>query len=184
MIATVPKRMTGDEFIAWAMEQPEHEHYELVAGEVIALAPERVVHGRVKARIAQLVINAIEANGLPCDTYIDSMVVRVSADTVYESDVVVRCGGPLDDNALEVTDPMIVIEVVSPSSARRDTGSKLVDYLSIPAVRHYLVVMTANPAIIHHRREENGAIATRIIRDGSVRLDPPGITLSEIFATR
>ncbi len=184
MSATVPKRMTADEFIAWAMEQPEHEHYELVRGEVIAMAPERVVHGRVKANIAAAMIAAIRSNHLPCDTYIDSMVVRVSADTVYEPDVVVRCGEPLDDNALEVTDPMIVIEVVSPTSARRDTGGKLADYLSIPTVRHYLIVMTNNPAIIHHRRDETGAIATAIIRDGSVHLDPPGLTLSDVFATR
>jgi Uma2 family endonuclease len=41
MSATAPARMTADEFIAWAMEQPEGEHYELVAGEVVSMAPER-----------------------------------------------------------------------------------------------------------------------------------------------
>ena len=37
----------------------------------------------------------------------------------------VRCGTPLDDDAIEMADPLIVVEVVSPSSGRRDSGSKL-----------------------------------------------------------
>ena len=182
MSVTVPKRMTADEFIAWAMDQPETEHYELVGGVVVAMAPERAAHGRVKATIARRLGNSIEAARLSCETYVDSMAVRVNADTVCEPDVMVRCGERLASEAVEVTDPVIVIEVVSPSSTRRDTGSKLADYLSIPSVRHYLIVMIEQPAIIHHRRDEAGNIATTIVRDGTVRLDPPGIILSDIFA--
>jgi Uma2 family endonuclease len=48
---TAPAYMTADEFIAWAMQQPEGQHYELVAGEVVAMAPERAAHGRMKGRI-------------------------------------------------------------------------------------------------------------------------------------
>lgn len=44
MSAAAPARMTADEFIAWAMEQSEGQHYELVAGEVVSMAPERAVH--------------------------------------------------------------------------------------------------------------------------------------------
>ncbi|HXA25887.1 MAG TPA: hypothetical protein VNW90_26705 [Acetobacteraceae bacterium] len=44
-------RMTSDEFIALAMEQPETSHYELVAGEVVAMAPERSAHALTKAQI-------------------------------------------------------------------------------------------------------------------------------------
>lgn len=175
--------MTADEFIAWAMQQPEGEHYELVAGEIVAMAPERAVHGRVKAAIARRAGNAIEAAKLRCETYVDSMTVRVNATSVYEPDVMIRCGEKLDDHAVEVTDPMIVIEVLSPSSTKRDTSMKLVDYLSIPSVRHYLIVMTDNVAIIHHRRDGTDAITTTIVRDGGVHLDPPGISLSDIFGT-
>jgi Uma2 family endonuclease len=48
---TLPKRMTADEFLVWAMEQPEGERFELVAGEVVAMIPERVAHGRMKGRV-------------------------------------------------------------------------------------------------------------------------------------
>ena len=181
MSAAAQKRMNADEFLAWAMEQPEGAHYELVAGQVVAMAPERAMHGMVKARLARFIGNAIDAAGLPCETYIDSMAVRVNADTIYEPDVMVRCGMSLDRNAIEVTDPIIVVEVLSPSSSKRDTGSKLADYLSIPSVRHYLIVSTDTPVIIHHRRDETGAIATTILRDGAVHLDPPGIALSGLF---
>ena len=99
-----------------------------------------------------------------------------------EPDVLVRCGAPVDDQALEVTDPLIVVEVVSPSSQKRDTGSKLEDYFRIPSVRHYLIIKTENTAIIHHRRDETGVITTAIVRDGTLRLDPPGMTVTDIFA--
>jgi Uma2 family endonuclease len=184
MSATIRKHMTADEFIAWATQQPDTEHYELVSGVVVAMAPERALHGRIKATITHRLIAAIGAARLQCETYVDSMAVRVSADTVYEPDVMVRCGATLDNNAVEVTDPIIVVEVVSPSSARRDTGSKLADYFSIPSVRHYLIVMLENPAIIHHRRDDVGQIATTILRDGTVRLDPPGLVLADLFAER
>ncbi len=46
-----PARMTADEFIAWAMQQPEGQRYELVAGEVVGMAPERAGHARGKGRI-------------------------------------------------------------------------------------------------------------------------------------
>ena len=42
-----PPRMTADEFIAWAMEQTDGVHYELVGGEVVGMAPERLAQARV-----------------------------------------------------------------------------------------------------------------------------------------
>jgi Uma2 family endonuclease len=181
MSATAQTRMTADEFIAWAMEQPEGKRYELVAGEVVAMAPERAAHGRTKLRFASRLAAAIEAGRLPCEVFGDGMAVRVDADTIYEPDATVRCGSPVDDNATEVIDPVIVVEVVSPSSRKRDSGSKLEDYFRIPSVRHYLIVKTENQAIIHHRRDEAGGITTHIIRDGVVQLDPPGLTVTGLF---
>ncbi len=176
--------MTADEFIAWAMEQPEGKRYELVAGEVVAMAPERVAHARTKFHFARRFADTVEAAGLPCEVFGDGMAVRVDATTIYEPDAMVRCGAPIDDNATEVTDPLIVVEVVSPSSHKRDSGSKLEDYFRIPSVRHYLIVKTENQAIIHHRRDEAGEITTHIIRDGVVRLDPPGLVVTGLFIAR
>jgi Uma2 family endonuclease len=90
----------------------------------------------------------------------------------------------LDDNATKVFDPVVLIQVVSPSSRARDSGSKLEDYFRMPSVRHYLIVKTENRAVIHHERDVAGAITTRIVRDGSIRLDPPGIELTGFFVSR
>jgi Uma2 family endonuclease len=181
MSATLPRHMTGDEFIAWAMEQPEGKRYELVAGEVVAMAPERAAHGRMKGRIYEGFVGAIRAARLPCEAFPDGISVRIDETTIYEPDALVRCGPPLDDNATQVIDPLILVEVVSPSSRKRDSGSKLEDYFRLPSVRHYLIVKTENQAIIHHHRDEAGVITTRIIRDGALRLDPPGIELRGLF---
>jgi Uma2 family endonuclease len=81
-----------------------------------------------------------------------------------------------------ITDPIVVVEVVSPSSQRRDSGSKLEAYFRIPSVRHYLIVKTENQVITHHRRDDVGGIATYIIRDGVLRLDPPGLVVTGLFA--
>jgi Uma2 family endonuclease len=181
MSATKPARMTADEFIVWAMQQPEGQRYELVAGEVVGMAPERAAHARVRHRICEDLSQAIRVAELSCEAFPDGMSVRVDADTVYEPDALVRCGPRLDDDAVEVADPLIVVEVVSPSCNRRDSGSKLEGYFRVPSVRHYLIVTTRNRAVIHHQRDDAGSITTRIIRDGVVRLDPPGIELAGLF---
>ena len=80
---------------------------------------------------------------------------------------------------------MIVVEVISPSSST-DTGAKLAGYFALQSVRHYLVVNTITRVVTHHLRETDGAIATRIVREGSIALEPPGIEidLERIFTTR
>lgn len=181
MSAPAPARMTADEFIAWAMQQPETEHYELVAGEVVAMAPEQMVHARAKGRIFRRLSEAIEAAGLPCEAFVEGLGVQIDANTIYEPDVLVRCGAPLPDNTVVLGDPVILVEVRSPSTGYRDAGAKLEGYFRLPSVKHYLIVKTENQTVIHHSRDAAGVITTRIVRDGAVLLDPPGIELRDFF---
>jgi Uma2 family endonuclease len=145
------------------------------------MAPERAGHARFKHRVCEALWQAIRAAAAPCEAFPDGMSVRVDADTVYQPDALVRCGPTLDDDAVEVRDPLIVVEVVSPLSSRRDSGSKLEGYFRLPSVRHYLIVATRNRAVIHHQRDDAGIITTRVIRDGPIRLDPPGTELPGLF---
>lgn len=173
-----PPRMTADEFIAWAMEQTDIGRCELVAGEVVGMAPERVSHARVKALVFRALGDAIGRGGLACEAFPDGMAVQVSADTLYEPDALVRCGPPLPGEAVKILDPVIVVEVLSPSTRAYDAGAKLGGYFRVPSVRHYLLLDTKNRTVIHHARAADGGdIATRIARDGVVRMEPPGITL-------
>jgi Uma2 family endonuclease len=174
-------KMSAGEFIEWAMSRPEGERYELVAGEIVAMAPERSIHARTKFRIARRMAEAIEAAGLSCTVYPDGMAVMIDEETIYEPDAMVRCGEDLPDEALFVTDPVIVVEVLSPSTSAVDTGNKFTDYFRLASVRHYLLIRPDKRTVVHHERDASGDIGTRIVRDGSLRLDPPGIELSDIF---
>ncbi len=175
------KRMTSDEFLAWAMEQPETSHYELVDGEVVAMAPEQIAHTRTKAFVWRRLTEGIEAGKLLCEALADGATVEVDAHTVYEPDALVRCGPRLPGTAVKLTDPVIVVEVRTRSTGGRDAGIKLVDYFRVPSVRHYLIVRTEDRTIIHHQRGENGIILTRVVRDGPIQLDPPGLALTDCF---
>ena len=145
------------------------------------MAPETAAHARTKFRLARLIAEAIEAAHLPWEVFTDGMAVQIDADTVYEPDALVRCGPPISDAAVTINDPVIVVEVLSPSTRARDAGAKLADYFRLPSVRHYLIVKTDTRAVIHHRRDDAGRIETRIIDNGRVNLDPPGVALTGIF---
>ena len=171
---------TADDFIAWALEQPTGR-FELDNGIVVAMAPERASHNQAKLNAAIALRGAIGTRGLPCRVMTDGMAVRIDDRTVYEPDALVRCGPPLPGDAIEVVDPIIVVEVVSPSSRGLDRGVKLASYFSLPSVRHYLIIDTDKRVVIHHRRGDEGRIEARILRDilrdGPVTLDPPGLAI-------
>ncbi len=175
-------RMTSDQFIAWAMTRPRGERYELAAGEVVAMTPERSLHALTKGRVFRRLAEAVEAAGLPCTPYPDGMAVEIDTATTYQPDALVRCGPPLPDEAVKLGDPVIVVEVLSPSTRARDAGVKREDYFRLAPLRHYLIVNAESRSVIHHARDAAGGIATRIIRDDPLVLDPPGIALRPLFA--
>lgn len=167
---------TADEFIAWAMAQTEGR-FELDNGVVVAMSPERIGHGRAKLNAVISLRNAIGASGLACEAHPDGATVRIDDRTVYEPDALVQCGPPLPGDAIEVDNPVILVEVVSPSSRGIDKGAKLASYSLLPSVRHYLIVDTDKRIIIHHHLVENGRIESRILRESPLTLDPPGLTI-------
>jgi Uma2 family endonuclease len=178
-----PARLTADTFIAWAAAQPRGR-FELVGGEVVAMAPERLAHTRAKYEVMIALRSAIAAKGLGGEAIGDGISVRIDDATVYEPDALVRCGARAPGEAMAVDDPVVVVEVVSPSSRGVDTGAKLADYFRLPTLRHYLVVQTEARVVIHHRRDDAGDIGVRILRDGDLVLDPPGLEIgvAGIFA--
>jgi Uma2 family endonuclease len=176
------KRMTVPEFLVWAEQQPRGR-FELVHGQPIEMAAQRVRHGQTKHRVANALEAAIGRANLPCLMLPDGLTVRVDEYTAYEPDALVYCGPPLDGDELLVPDPVIVVEVMSPSTKSVDTGAKLVGYFKITSVQHYLIIDALNRSIIHHARAQGGAIETRIVEGGNITLEPPGMTLAvaEIF---
>jgi Uma2 family endonuclease len=176
-------RFTADAFIAWAAEQPQGRH-ELMDGQVVAMAPERMAHTRAKLRAVNALARAISAAGLGGEAIADGATVRIDDRTVYGPDALVRCGPPVPDDALEVADPIVVVEILSPSSRGIDTGLKLDGYFRLPSLRHYLIVNADSRVVLHHHRDDSGAIGVRILHEGSLTLDPPGLVVpvSDLFA--
>jgi Uma2 family endonuclease len=176
-MTALPKyKMTVDEFLAWAAT--EEGRWELFDGVPVAMSPERVIHGQVKLRVANALERAIAAAGLPCQALLDSVAVRIDKHRSYQPDALVYCGPLLPGNALEAPSPMVVVEVLSPSNAMKDLRDKLVGYFQVPSVVHYLIVDPDNRLVMHHARGDGDTIATRIVGDRSIRLDPPGFDLS------
>lgn len=170
-----PLRMDADTFLAWALEQ--EGRFELIAGQVVEAAAERAGHNRVKFEVCRVLKDSVRDGGLPCEVYTDGMAVRVDDATVYEPDASLRCGEPLDDDATLFSDPVVVVEVLSPSTRAVDVGAKLSDYFRLPSVRHYLILRTDSRTAIHHARDEDGVITTAILTAGTIALNPPGVTI-------
>jgi Uma2 family endonuclease len=171
-----PRRMTVAEFLAWASAQPRGR-YELVRGEVVAMAPERARHNLLKGEVFLALKNAVKRAGLPCTVFPDGMTVVIDNEHVREPDAAVQCGvAPnLDSTVLDA--PLIVVEITSPSSERSDTDEKLVEYFSVPSIQHYLIVTPVKKVVIHHARGRGGDISTRIASSGMIDLTPPGMTV-------
>lgn len=167
--------MTVDAFLAWA--EGRRGRYELIDGEVVAMSPQRARHVRVKFRLQSALSRAIADADLPCEMLPDGMTVRIDSRTAFEPDALVRCGKPVPDDAVEADNPVIVVEVLSPSTASIDVSDKLDGYFRLPSVVHYLIVDPRRRTVIHHRRADADLIETRIAAAGGLRLDPPGLTL-------
>ena len=175
---TLPEnRMSVDEFLAWARGRPAGR-YELVDGEVIEMPAEGGRQNVVKGEIYVALREAVAAAGLGCHVFTDGMTVRIDEHRAREPDAAVTAGPVADLDAVEIVDPLILVEVTSPSSMVRDTEYKLIEYFGLPSVRHYLIVHSERGVIVHHRRIEGSEIATRIVVAGAIRLDPPGLEIS------
>lgn len=172
-----PGRMTVERFLEWAAAQRTDRRFELDAGEIVAMAPERVAHARLKAEIWRALSDAIRARGLDCTALLDGPGVEVDDQSLFIPDVVVQCGGDLSPDDMLVRTPVIAVEVLSPSTTGVDTGRKLEGYFLLPSLVHYLVFRTDRPTVIHHRRTDGEDIATRIVTEGALDLDPPGLRL-------
>jgi Uma2 family endonuclease len=169
--------MTVQEYLDWASAQSDPPRTELINGQVVAMASERVVHNRIKGRVFLALNQAMATAGVNGEVFTDGMTVPIDDHTAYEPDALVRCGAPLPANQMTVTDPVIVVEVKSPTTAHMDTSAKLIGYFKLTSVRHYLFIDPDAHIVTHHWRAADGTISAGKFASGTIRLDPPGITL-------
>jgi len=182
MTAVTKTHMTVNEYLAWAEAHPGR--YELSDGEVFAMSPEGAGHAAVKFAVQAALLAGIRARDLPCHMLPDGMTVRIDDATAYEPDALVYRGTKLPRSAVEVPAPVVVVEVLSPSTRRIDASAKLAGYFRLPSVAHYLIVEPDKPLVVHHARGAGDTILTRVVTEGTIELDPPGLTvkLADIYA--
>jgi Uma2 family endonuclease len=183
MSSPAKNEMDVDAFLAWV--EGRQGRWELREGQPVTMAPERALHALIKYAAQESLKAAIRKAGLACRMFPDGMTVRIAARTAFEPDALVVCPPPTDLNTMEIPNPVIVVEVLSPSTAADDHGVKLDGYFSLASVEHYLILDPDRRVMIHHRRGHAGAIETRVLREGVVALDPPGFEaeVGSFFAT-
>jgi Uma2 family endonuclease len=127
-------------FLAWLQER--EGRYELAKGRVMMMTGRSRGHGIITRRLAAALEKRLDANRwtvLASDFGVD-----LGPDTVRYPDVVVDvAGGLLKD--LTATAPVLIAEVLSPSSASYDLGDKAAEYLKLPTLGAYLVLSQDEP---------------------------------------
>jgi Uma2 family endonuclease len=182
MSTLAQKRMTVDEFLAWA--EGQEGRWELYNGVPYRMAPERTGHFEVKYAVQTALLLAIRKAGLPCHMLGDNVSVRISPHVLYEPDALVYCGPKLPSTALEVPNPVILVEVASPSTRKFDETVKRDGYFSLPSVHHYLIVDPEGPPVVHYSRQADGPPLRWVVHEGILALVPLGIEVSvaDMFA--
>ena len=178
-----PAAMTIEQYLVWDEEREIDGRFELHDGRIVRANAERVAHAVVKFKLSVALDRAIQRANLECQLLPDGMAVAAGKNSVFEPDAQVYCGPPLDGNTLLVPGPVIVVEVLSPSTQRRDFGIKMTRYFLNESIQHYLIVVIEDRKIVHHRRLPGGNIGTRIVANGDLVLDPPGLVvpMAEVF---
>ena len=126
--------MSLAEFLEW--EERQSARYEFVDGAVVMMAGGTLAHDDVRGAIYSALRRKLA--GGKCRAYLDIKLVCPNGRSRYP-DVAVVCGQP-DPTATRLTDPVVLVEVLSPSTRATDYIMKSADYSSVPSVAVYLLV--------------------------------------------
>jgi Uma2 family endonuclease len=143
--------LTVEEYLQ--LEELATVRHEYVAGEIHAMTGATRRHNRIAGNVYAALLGA--ARGGKCRVYVETVKLRVAADTVYYPDVMVACGSEPEDPYVE-SEPCLVIEVVSSSTETTDRREKLAAYKRMPGLDAYLIISQNRRWVEHHFRAEGG----------------------------
>jgi Uma2 family endonuclease len=125
------------DYLVWEASQTErHEFHD---GEVFAMAGAEDRHVTVCGNF--YIALRQHLSGSPCRTYMSDMKLNVaSANQYFYPDVMVTCSALDQTNALIKSDPKLIVEILSPSSAAYDRGLKFGFYRALPSLQEYVLV--------------------------------------------
>ncbi len=181
MAETALKGMTVDEFLHW--EDGTDTRYELVDGVVVAMAPPAPPHGILFARLAGAIDAALRSRR-PCVVQGEAGIVRPDRDdSCYVADLAVTCE-PLQIEDRLIRSPVLIVEILSPSTASHDRQRKVADYRQIASVDEILLIDSQTVFAEVLRREGDHWI-TEIVQGPAATLTlrsvPVGIPMAELY---
>ena len=157
---------TPEEYLA--LERKAHCKSEYLSGHIIAMAGASFTHNLIKADTVTVLNNRLRSQN--CVAISSDMRVRPSADDAYVyPDVVVVCGEPqFEDEAFDtLLNPIVIVEVLSPSTEAYDRGEKFRRYQQLASLKEYVLISQEKVQVEHyHRHGEQWMLNTyRTIED-------------------
>jgi Uma2 family endonuclease len=172
-------RMTLAEFLRW--DDGTDARYELIDGRIVSMAPPNDAHGTITANLIVALANALRP---PCRVAAEAGILRPNRDdSYYVADLGVTCG-PAADTRQHLPEPVVIVEVLSPSTEDHDRGRKVPDYREIPSLQEILVVASRERRVELWRREGDHWRVEDLIGEATVRLASCNVTmpLAAIYA--
>jgi Uma2 family endonuclease len=142
------KRWTIAEFLAW--DDGSDRRYELIDGTPMAMAPPSEAHGTIVMNLGRALGAQLQP---PCRVVGEAGILLPDRDDAwYQADLAVTCTPP-ESGRSHTEGPVLIAEVLSPSTAVHDRGLKLVDYCRLASVREILLVSSTERSVQYWRRD-------------------------------
>lgn len=153
-VAKIPL-VSVEEYLA--REQISEIKHEYIAGEVFAMAGATPPHVYITSDTQYALTAALRDSGSPCEVNNSDLRVRVSdAGPFFYPDISITCEEPIVDRDHCLRNPVVLVEVLSPSTSLFDRGNKFTFYRRIPSLRHYILIDQEQCLVEHWGRQENG----------------------------
>jgi len=144
---------SADDFLAWDATQTER--HEFVDGEVFAMAGGEDRHASVSLAVASSLRSHLK--GSRCRVYMNDVKLQVAAaNAFFYPDVFVTCSERDAASRLVKQEPLLVVEVLSPSTAAYDRGDKFASYRLCPTLSEYAVIDIDRRAVDLFRKNVEG----------------------------
>ena len=138
-----------------ALDADSDIRYEYASGEIFAMAGASREHNLICSNTHVSLANQLREH--PCEVYQSDMRVQIKAKSAYRyADIVVVCGEPdfVDTKPVSLTNPTLIIEVLSSSTEDKDHKQKSQEYRKIPSVQEYVIISQDSPYIERYRRQD------------------------------
>lgn len=171
---------TVEEYLEFEKTSPVRHEY--VDGEIYAMAGESKNHNRIALDLSSIINQRLA--GSRCEAFIEDIKVRVSPSLYYYPDVVVACAPDTvveDEDDYVIDDPVLIVEVLSKSTARTDRIEKLREYKNLPNLREYVIASQFNVQVEVYRRQNAGEDWTKQIYSdlqSEIHFDSIGVAVS------